>query len=73
MTDRHIRILRLVAQQRQRELRSHDAVDHDADGASRVHRQHLERAATQTSTRVTDAHSRRRLVNTRLAAATRSP
>jgi hypothetical protein len=60
VTDPHIRILRLMAQQRQRELRSYDADDHNGDVASPDHRQHLQRAATRTRARVADAQARRR-------------
>lgn len=60
MTDAHIRILRLVAHQRQRELRNHDAVDRKRDGVSTDRREDLERAATRTSARVADAQARRR-------------
>jgi hypothetical protein len=60
VTDRHIRLLRLMAHQRQRELRNHDAVDHDGDPISTERRRTLERAATRTSARVTDAQTRRR-------------
>jgi hypothetical protein len=60
MTDPHIRILRLMAHQRQRELRNYEAVDHTGDAVFADRRQHLERAATQTSARVADAQARRR-------------
>jgi hypothetical protein len=63
MTDRHIRILRLMAQQRQRDLRSYDASQYDGDVGSPDDRQHLERAATRTSARVADAQARRRRSN----------
>ena len=65
MTDRHLRILRLIAQRRQRDLRSYDASQDDGDIGSPDDRQHLERAATRTSARVTDAQARRRRSNTR--------
>jgi hypothetical protein len=60
MTDPHIRILQLIARQRQRELRNHDAVEHNRDAVSTDRRQDLERAATRTSARVADAQARRR-------------
>lgn len=59
MTDSHIRILRLMAHQRLRELRNHDAIDHNGDAMSTDRRQHLEQAATRTSARVADAQVRR--------------
>jgi hypothetical protein len=65
MTDRHIRILRLMARQRDRELRSYDAREYDGNVGSPDDRQHLERAATRTSARVADAQARRRRGNTR--------
>jgi hypothetical protein len=58
--DRHIRILRLMAQQRQRALRSFDASRYDGDLGSLDDRRYLERAATRTSARVADAQARRR-------------
>jgi len=75
MTDRHLRILRLMAQQRQLELRNYDA-DHNGDAVSPDHRspdhrQHLERAATRTSARVADAQARRRRRKKSLLTATR--
>ena len=60
MTDPHIRILRLLAHQRQTELRDHEAVDHDRDAVSTDRRRQLERAATRTNARVADAQARRR-------------
>jgi hypothetical protein len=60
MTDPHIRILRLMAHQRQRELRNYDAADQNGDGVSSDRREHLEQAATRTSARVADAQARRR-------------
>ena len=42
MTDPHIRTVRLMAHQRRRELRNHDAADHNDDGASTDRREHLE-------------------------------
>jgi len=71
MTDRHLRILRLMAQQRQRELHNYDADDHDGDAVTPDRRQHLERAATRTGARVADAQARRRRGKPSLLTATR--
>lgn len=60
MTDLHIRILRLVAHQMQRELDHHDAADHAADTASARRRRHLTQAARRTRARVADAEAQRR-------------
>lgn len=60
MTDRHLRILRLMAHQTQRKLHAHDAVDHGGDAVSTDRRHHLEQAATRTDAHVTDAQARRR-------------
>ena len=60
MSDRHLRLLRLVAQYRQRDLDGHDAVGHAGDMASRGRRQDLLRTARQTRVRVTEAQGRRR-------------
>ena len=60
MTDRHIRILRLVAHQAQRELDDHHSLDRIGDTASTGRREHLERAAARTRARVVDADERRR-------------
>jgi hypothetical protein len=65
MTDRHIRILQLIAQHRQRDLRSYDASPYDGDLGSPDHRQYLVRAATRTTARVADAQARRHRGNTR--------
>jgi hypothetical protein len=59
MTDTHIRILRLMARQRQRELRNHNAANDKSDATSSDRREHLEQAATRTSARVADAERRR--------------
>src|SRR5436190_18773260 len=53
MTDRHIRILRLVAHNAQRELDDDHSLDHIEDTASTGRREHLERAAARTRARVT--------------------
>jgi hypothetical protein len=60
MTDRHIRILRLVAREAQRELDDHHSIDHIGDTASKGRHEHLERAAARTTARVADADERRR-------------
>jgi hypothetical protein len=59
VTDPHIRILRLVAHQAQRELDDHHSVEHTGDTASTRRREHLERAAARTGARVADADERR--------------
>lgn len=59
MSDRHLRILRLMDQQRQQVLRNYDAVDHTGDAASTGRREYLARAATRTGARVADAEQRR--------------
>lgn len=60
VTDSHIRILRLVAHEAQRELDDHHSLDHIGDTASTGRREHLERAAARTSARVVIAGERRR-------------
>lgn len=60
MTDLHLRILRLVAKQRQRELDDHDATDRTDDGASDGRRRHLDQAAARTKANVAAAEARRR-------------
>lgn len=60
MSDPHIRILRQVAHQRQRELDDHDAGDHLGDPASTARRQDLAQTATRTRARVAAAQARRR-------------
>ena len=59
MTDRHLGILRLVAQQRQRVLRNHDAVDHTGDPGSAALRQRLAQAVKRASAQVARAEARR--------------
>jgi hypothetical protein len=59
VSDLHIRILRLVARQRQHNLDAYDAVEHE-DTEAKGRRQGLERIARRTRARVTDAQSRRR-------------
>lgn len=60
MTDVHLRILRLLAKQRQRELDDHDAVDHAGDTGSASRRHELERATGRTRAGVAAAEARRR-------------
>lgn len=60
MSDRHMRILRHIARHSQRELDSHDAVDHAGDAAAADHRQHLGDAAMRTRGQVTAAEQRRK-------------
>lgn len=59
MTDRHLRILRLMAHQTQRKLHAHNAVHHGGDAVSTDRRQHLEQAATRTNAHMADAQARR--------------
>ena len=59
MTDLHLRLLRLVAKQRQRKLDDHDAADHTGDAESAGHRRDLEQAAGRTKANVTAAEARR--------------
>ena len=59
MTDRHLRILRLVAQKRQRELDDHDAADHTGETVAAGRRRHLKRVVTRTRARVAEAEVRR--------------
>jgi hypothetical protein len=60
MTDVHLRILRLLARQRQRELDDHDAANHLGDAASAGRRRELERATGRTRLNVAAAEARRR-------------
>ena len=59
MTDTHIRILRLLADHRRRELSAHDG---GATGqtASEPRRRHLQRSVARTGTQLTQAEARRR-------------
>ena len=59
MTDVHLRILRLLARQRQRELDDYDGADHTGDGGSAGRRRELEQAAGQTRARVAAGEARR--------------
>jgi hypothetical protein len=68
MTDLHLRLLRMVAKQRQRELDDHDAAaDHGRDPASTGRRRDLEHAAGRTQANVAAAQARRRYRRPRLA------
>jgi hypothetical protein len=66
MTDLHLRILRMIAKQRQRDLEDHDAGPSD-DTASAHKRRDLEQAAGQTKANVSAAESRRRFPRPRRA------
>lgn len=60
MTDAHMRILRLVAQQRRRHLDEHDAHARSGKlGSGGGRRRYLERAATRTGAQLTQAEARR--------------
>ena len=59
MTDLHLRILGMVARQRQQELDDHDAADHARRPASAGHRRDLEQAAGRTKANVAAAQARR--------------
>ncbi|MGH2870868.1 MAG: hypothetical protein ACRDL5_00190, partial [Solirubrobacteraceae bacterium] len=59
MTDAHVRILRLLAKQRQRELDDHEAADRPGDAASTGRWRELERAAGRTRANVAAAEARR--------------
>lgn len=60
MTDLHLRILRLVAKQRQRELDDHDAAGPARGTGSTGRRRDLAQAAGRTKTSVAAAEARRR-------------
>jgi hypothetical protein len=60
MSDLHLRILRMLAKQRRRELDDHDAADHTGDAASPGRRRELKRAAAQAKANVAAAEARRR-------------
>jgi hypothetical protein len=59
MSDPHIRILRQVTRQTQRELDHHAVVDRGPAEASRSRRDYLERAAACNRARVVNAEQRR--------------
>jgi hypothetical protein len=60
VTDLHLRILRLIAKRRQRELENHDADDHTDGTGSADHRRNLEAAAGRTKVNAAAAEARRR-------------
>jgi hypothetical protein len=60
MTDVHLRILRLLAKQRQGELDDHNAADHASNATSADRQRTLERAARRTRANVAAAEARRR-------------
>jgi hypothetical protein len=60
LTDLHLRLLRMVAKQRQRELDDHDSADHAGETASGGDRHDLEQAVGRTKANVTAAEARRR-------------
>lgn len=60
MTDLHLRILRMIANQRQRRLEDHDATDLTGGIASADRRRSLEQAAGHTKAHVASAEARRR-------------
>jgi hypothetical protein len=61
MSDRHIRILRLIAHHRQRELYEYDVHVQVAAGTSMpARRRNLQRAANTTRAKVASAEERRR-------------
>lgn len=59
MSDLHLRLLRAVANQRQRRLEDHDAAEHTGDAAAAADRRDLERAADRTKANVAAAEARR--------------
>jgi hypothetical protein len=60
MTDLHLRILRMVANQRQRRLEDHKATDLTGGMASADRRRSLEQPAGHTKANVAAAEARRR-------------
>jgi hypothetical protein len=60
VTDRHIRILRVVARHRQRQLDDHDAADAVPNAGSTARLHDLEWTAARTRARVAAAEARRR-------------
>jgi hypothetical protein len=62
MTDVHLRILRLLARQRQRELDEHDAAGDPGGAASTGRRRELEQSAGRARANVAAAKARRRYV-----------
>jgi hypothetical protein len=60
MTDTHVRILRLIAEQRRRALSDHDAAKRAWRAPSGPRRRRLHRAVTRTTVQVAQAEARRR-------------
>jgi hypothetical protein len=60
VTDLHLRVRRMVAKQRQRELDDHDTAGRTSDTASAGDRRDLEHAAGRTKANVAAAEARRR-------------
>jgi hypothetical protein len=60
MTDIHLRILRMIAKRRQRDLDDHDVADHAERPAPTGHRRDLEKAAGRSKDNVATAQARRR-------------
>jgi hypothetical protein len=59
MSGLHLRILRMVAEQRRRELDDHDAADHTGNAASAGRRRDLEQVAGRTKANIAAAEARR--------------
>jgi hypothetical protein len=59
MTDTHIRLLRLLTNQSQRQLAHHHSTHQVEDAASRERGEQLERAATRTRAHLARAQTRR--------------
>ena len=59
MSDRHIRVLRVVARDRQRKLDDHEGAANIPEATSTSRRRELARAAARTRARVTAAEARR--------------
>ena len=60
MSDRHMRVLRVVARHRQRELDLHEAADALPEAGSAARLQDLVQTAARTRARVAAAEARRR-------------
>jgi hypothetical protein len=60
VTDLHLRILRMIANQRQRRLEDHNATDRAGGMSSADRRRSLEQAAGHTKANVAAAEARRR-------------
>ena len=59
MIDRHLRLLRLIAERTRRALDEHDRDEHVADAMTLDRRKRLERIATRAARQVADAEARR--------------